>query len=84
MLDQEIVRTCWINIAPQVLEQRERKNTDFLQGSSDPEKMFQNFLARSLWYNDFLKSEAETYGLPVIFQDGCVSVEEMCHKILTR
>ena len=46
----------WIVISPKVLEQRERQNgASFLKGSSNPEKMFENFMARSLWYNNLMK-----------------------------
>ncbi len=83
-LDAEVVKHCWIHISPDVLEQRERKNTEFLDGSSDPERMFQNFLSRSLWCNEYCRAEAERYGMAVIHQDGHASVSDLCNAVLAN
>lgn len=77
------VATFWIHIDPAALEARERANTAFLEGSTDPERMFQNFMARSLWHNDLIRAEAEKHGLPVIHQDGTLSVDAMTDVVLS-
>ncbi len=74
----------WIFISPGALEKRERKNVEFLRGSSDPEKMFQNFMARSLWYNGLFKKEAEEFGMTVIQQEGETAVDVLCDAILAK
>jgi len=74
----------WIYIAPTALERRERKNIEFLQGSSDPEKMFRNFLSRSLWCNDLVRDQAEAAGMTVIHQAGDTSVSDLCDAILAK
>jgi 2-phosphoglycerate kinase len=76
------VTSYWLHVKREVLEQRERKNTDFFGQSSDPERMFQNFLGRSYWYNDLVREEADSFGLPILEQDGTVTVEELCAKVL--
>ena len=57
-LDLANVLSGWLVIDPTVLEARERQNEGWLKGSSNPEKMFQNFMGRSLWYNSLIKEEA--------------------------
>lgn len=83
-LEDDRIESNWIFISPDALERRERKNTEFLQGSSDPEKMFQNFLSRSLWYNDLIRQEAEERGMTVIHQPGESPVEDLCDVILSK
>ena len=74
----------WLYISPEALEKRERLNDLWIKGSSDPAKMFRNFMARSFWYNDLIKQEAEELGMTVIHQDGSTSVNDLCHVILTK
>lgn len=83
-LDDDRIESNWIFISSAALEQRERRNTEFLQGSSDPEKMFRNFMARSLWYNDRIRQEAEELGMTVIHQPGDTPVEDLCDAILSK
>ncbi|MCA9944932.1 MAG: hypothetical protein KC449_15715, partial [Anaerolineales bacterium] len=72
----------WLMIDPAILEARERKNGDFLAGSADSERMFRNFMGRSLWYNDLIKEQAATHQMNVLFQDGTKSVEALCQHVL--
>ncbi len=74
----------WLVIDTAVLEARERKNDDFLEGSADPERMFANFMGRSLWYNDLIKTQAEALQMNVLYQDGTKSVEELCQLVLAN
>ena len=78
------VSAFWLVTNRAVLEERERKNTEFIAGSTDPERMFNNFLARSLWFNDFTRREATRLKLPILEQDGTKSAEELCDIILDR
>ena len=57
---------------------------DFFRESPDPEKMFRNFLARSLWYNELIKKEAKEYQMTVLAQNGDASVDELCQKVLNE
>jgi 2-phosphoglycerate kinase len=81
-LGLENVTSLWLVIDPAVLEARERKNVDFTADSPDPERMLQNFLARSLWYNDFIRQQATQLGMPVLYQDGLASVDALCEIAL--
>ena len=45
-----------------LIEKRIRAN-DFSVGSSDPEKMIQNYLERSLWYNRLIRDQVIQIGL---------------------
>ena len=81
-LDLENVWSGWLVISPVVLEQRERKNVGWLKKSANPEKMFENFMGRSLWYNNLIKEEATTLNMNILPQDGNKSVEELCKMVL--
>jgi len=74
----------WIVIDPKILEKRERKNVAWLQGSPDPERMLENFLARSLWYNNLIKEQASKHKMNILFQDGTTSVDELCKWVLEK
>lgn len=81
-LGHRAVKSVWLWIDPDVLEDRERLNTEFLEGSTDPDRMLANFMHRSLWRNDHVRAEAERLGLPVIEQRGGASVEELVARSL--
>lgn len=83
-LDEDAIDANWIYIAPSALEKRERRNIDFLQGSTAPERMFQNFLARSLWFNELARREAEAQGMGVLDQPGETSVDDLCDQVLAK
>ncbi|HKY53122.1 MAG TPA: hypothetical protein VJM08_02400 [Anaerolineales bacterium] len=72
----------WIVISPSVLVERERKNLQWFQGSSSPERMLENFQARSLWYNDLIKEEASQLHMNILPQEGDTSIDELCNMIL--
>ena len=46
--------------------------------------MLENFLARSLWFNELIKREATDLGMTVIYQAGTTTVDELCDAILTK
>jgi hypothetical protein len=72
----------WIVISPSILVEREKKNLQWMQGSSDPERMLENFLARSLWYNDLIKEQASELDMNILLQTGDASVGDLCKMIL--
>lgn len=76
-LADEEIDSVWMWIEPDALHQRERLNADFLEGSTDPERMLSNFMARSLWRNQYVRAEAERLGLPVIQQHGDKPVADL-------
>ena len=81
-LEQKNVWSGWIVPLASVLEEREKKNVEWLQGSPDPERMLENFLARSLWYNDLIKEQATELQMNILLQEGEKSVEELCQLVL--
>ena len=83
-LQLENVWAGWLVIDPDVLEARERQNEAWLKGSADPERMFTNFMGRSLWYNSLIKEEAEALQMNILYQDGSKSVEELCQLVLAN
>ena len=83
-LQQENVWAGWLVIDPDVLEARERQNEAWLKGSTDPERMFANFIGRSLWYNNLVKEQAEALQMNVLYQDGSKSVEDLCQIVLGK
>jgi 2-phosphoglycerate kinase len=72
----------WIVISPTVLIEREKKNQKWLQGSTSPERMLENFLARSLWFNELIKDQASALHMKVLPQSGDVTVVDLCNMIL--
>lgn len=82
-LDSNNLASFWLVANPDVLETRERANTDWLSGSSDPERMLGNFLGRSLWYNDLIRAEATAQNMNVLHQDGTVTVDLLCEQVLS-
>lgn len=83
-LDLANVRSAWIVIAPTVLEERERQNATFWDESPRPAQMLNNFLARSLWYNDFIQTEATQQKMDILYQDGQMSADKLCQIILEK
>lgn len=81
-LELDNVWATWIIVEPSVLEARERQNTSWLQDSPNPDRMLENFLARSLWFNELMHKEATAFGMKVLKQDGTATAEELCHRIL--
>ena len=76
-LPSHVAKSVWLHIDPVVLEERERSNTAFRDGSSDPDRMHANFMARSYWRNDLISRQAAAVGLPVIHQTGNRSVDDL-------
>ena len=77
------VHPVWLFVEPAVLRAREDANREWLSGSSDPERMLHNFVARSLWYNELIATEARAFGMPVLVQGGDASVEQLCDAVIT-
>ena len=83
-LQLENVWAGWLVIDPDVLEARERSNEAWLKGSVDPERMFTNFMGRSLWYNSLIEEQAKALQMNILYQDGTKSVEELCQLVLAN
>lgn len=80
-LADQRVASVWLYIDPMALWERERQNTDWMDGSSDPERMLANFMHRSLWRNDLVANQAEAAGLPVLHLTGEESVESLVNRV---
>ena len=80
----ENICTNWIVISPTVLEARERSNFAWFEASPQPEKMFANFMGRSLWYNELIQKQARELNMNILAQDGQTSVEALCDMVLAR
>lgn len=81
-LPSEAAKSVWLHIDPAALEERERENTDFRKGSSDPERMHTNFMHRSYWRNDLIAEQALAFDLPMIHQPGNRSVDDLTSEAL--
>jgi len=79
--DEKIVPV-WLDVDANVLEERERAIWAFYATSHDPERMFANFLARSVRWNDMMCEQATDLGLRVITQDGTKTPTDLCNEIL--
>ena len=76
------VQSVWIEIAPDALELREKRNVEFIQESPNPEQMFENFMARALWRNTEVASKARELGLPVLQQPGDRTVGSLVDEVV--
>jgi 2-phosphoglycerate kinase len=72
----------WIEIDRNALEQRERANESFFAASDDPIRMFENFMARSLWANEHYASQARQFGFPVLEQPGDRPTEDLVDEAI--
>jgi len=81
-LELDNVSSFWLNVDRSVLEERERSVVSFFERSDDPERMLQNFLGRSFWYNDLIRREAEEHGMRILYQDGTKTVDSLCEQAL--
>lgn len=73
----------WIEIDHDALEERERANESFFAASADPERMFEHFMARSLWANEHYASEARRFGFPVLEQPGDRPIEDLVDEAVS-
>lgn len=76
------LRSLWLHIDPATLEERERANTQWREGSRDPEAMHDHFMARSLWRNELVREAASRHGLALIHQPGGRSVRDLVVEAL--
>lgn len=76
--------SAWLHIDADVLLERERANQEFFRASSDPQRMLDNFMARSLWRNQLVRDAAAQLHLPIIHQDGSRAVEELTDEVISR
>lgn len=83
-LELDSVTSFWIVADPNVLEERERANAAYFDQSPDPERMLQNFLGRSLWYNNLIEQQATECGLHILRQEGSTPVEALCSEAMAR
>jgi 2-phosphoglycerate kinase len=71
------VGSVWLHIDPDALDRREWANAEFREGSADPERMHANFMQRSHWRNELVAAQATELGLPLLYQPGDASVEDL-------
>lgn len=83
-LNVESVSAHWLVIDPTVLEDRERRNVEFVSQSAHPRQMLDRFLARSRWCNELVATQARSCGDPILQQDGTKSVEDLCRQVESR
>jgi 2-phosphoglycerate kinase len=81
-LDASNIVAVWLDVDRSILEERERAVWDFYATSDDPDRMFANFLARSVRWNDLISQQADDLGMTVIRQDGTRTPADLCNEIL--
>lgn len=81
-LGKDQVASVWLHIDPEKLWERERQNTDWMQGSLDQNRMLDNFMHRSLWRNELVAAEAAELGLTVLRLTGREGVEVLAERVV--
>ncbi|MBX3437550.1 MAG: AAA family ATPase [Planctomycetaceae bacterium] len=76
------VASFWLVAPPSVFEERERRNIDFIRESPDPERMLQNFLARSLWYNELIREHVTELQMNLLEQSGAITAKELSQRVV--
>ena len=76
------IHPVWLDVDPDILEARERAIWDYYARSPEPERMFDNFLRRSVLWNDLVCAQARDLGLRVITQDGTKTPDDLCDEVL--
>ena len=76
-LDEDSIASIWLHFDPDALKRRERLNVEFWAPSPDPDRMFFNFMERSLWRNELVASQARQLGMPVIHQSGEETIDDL-------
>lgn len=79
-LGEDGVASIWIHVDPAALDEREQKLDWFRKGSTDPDRMHTNFMARSLWRNSLVAERAANLGMAVIEQPGHRSVDDLVNE----
>lgn len=46
--------------------------------------MLENFIARSLWYNEFIEAETTTHGMPILRQPGNATVDQLRVELVAQ
>ena len=72
----------WIVPSDSVLEERETKIGEWMRKSSNPKRTLENFLARSLWFNDLVRRQTNELGMNILPQPGDTTVDELCEMVL--
>ena len=83
-LDHPNVHSFWLVAERHVLYQREQTLSHMLGKSSDHDRMLHIFLGRSYWYNDLINKEATEYNMNILRQDGTVTLEDLCTKVISQ
>lgn len=72
----------WLVADEFLLEKRTRKIKPFYKGASDEERMIQNYVGRSVWYNSKVIEAVERLHIPSFKVSDEVSVEVLSKKLL--
>ena len=77
------VQSLWLVVDETALECRIRKAKDFLQGASDVEKLIQQFLGRTIWFNRHIRQAAIELGMPILELPAGVTLDEVTTLAMT-
>jgi len=83
-MDNQAVVPVWLGIDPAALDRRERRVVDFRRGSTNPERMHANFMARSLWRDQLVRREAARHGQLLLEQPGHRDVTDLVSAVLAH
>ena len=72
----------WLVADENLLDKRTRAMKPFYQGASDEEKIIQNYVGRSVWYNSQLIKAVSKFGIPSVTVSDNLSAEALSVKLL--
>ncbi len=77
------VQSLWLVVNETALECRIRNAKGFLQGASDVEKLIQQFLGRTIWFNRHIRQTAIELGMPILELPAGVTLDEVTTLAVT-
>lgn len=80
-LNIETVKSVWLIANESLLAKRLEDNTSFYKDASNPKKMLENYLYRSLWHNEFLLEQCKLNNQRYILINENESPSELADKI---
>jgi len=76
------VFSVWLIAEPGLFESRMRRNSGFLEGATEPEKVIEGYLHRSQWHNQALLGQCRAGQRNVIFVGESTTTEEIVGTLL--
>lgn len=76
------VKSVWLVPTQSLLEERIKKSSLY-KGASDEPKMIHQYIARCVWFNDYINASAARNNFPIIKLDEKTTIDETLNTLIT-